>query len=153
MANWYGMTRSSLFRVKDEDAFQSYMALFDAKVFRSDKIGSENLWGFYSETEYGDLPEIMFEDIDEDYASMIEYVVGQPVSEMGESISVLSFLGHYLADGEVVYVLEVGNEKARYVSAHAWAVFSDGRVEHVSLVEAVQSLASERFGVDRALHF
>lgn len=115
MANWYGTCRSNYFRVKDDAAFVDFLAPFDVEHITKD-VDGVLLHGFIALGEDGSMPQHWGENMDQD-----------------EPTTLIDVLAPHLADGEVALAMEVGAEKARYLSGHAWAVSSNGTVEFVDL--------------------
>jgi hypothetical protein len=125
MANWYGTCRSNYFRIKDEEAFLAMMNQFEVDIIRKDdKVG------FVSQTEFGDIP---------------QYWPGDDFQE--EPICILNCLAEHLAENSVCVVMEIGAEKARYLTGQAIAIAWTGEVTTVSIND-IYKQAQEEFGGD-----
>lgn len=153
MANWYGMTRSNYVRVKDPEQFRKYVGVFDAYVI--DRVDADGVgrFGFVTEDDCGDVPSRSTWDDDDDEEIVAELkdalgpdyhdLIDETYSGEEDQVSVLEYIGHTLADGEVMTVFSAGNEKARYVTGNAWVITSDGEIKHISLDDAVEAAIRE----------
>lgn len=125
MANWYGKSRSNYFAVKDADAFNALMALYEVEV-----IGNAGgLVGFISKTEFGAIPTREHENEDEDPICIIDELV------------------EHLADGHICVIMEIGSEKACYLTGNAIAVSSTGETVQIGL-DDIYAAARAKFGND-----
>jgi len=112
MADHCGTARSNYFRVKDKQKFVDWCESLELKpIYQTDRETESELCGFLAETEYGLLP----------------------VYRDEEDIDFFAELSTHLADGAVGIVMEVGNEKMRYITGFAGAVNSKGEVVCVSI--------------------
>jgi len=119
------MARSNYFCVKDEAAFRSWAENLDLVVFTNDR----GRFGFYSNTDDGGFPT-------------------ERITEGGEEeLDLVCELGMHLADGEIAVLMEVGHEKARYVSGFAVALNNAGKRVEFSLSDIYQK-AAETFHVN-----
>lgn len=118
MANWYGVARSNRFKVKDVDAFKE-----DLSGLELDITVENGLILLFSDTEYGSWPSGYFCDEEDDFLM----------------IDLEGIIQEHIVDGEVAILMEVGNEKLRYVTGTAVAISSD-RVERISL-DAIYDIA------------
>lgn len=128
MANYYCSSRTNYFRVKDRPAFDEWAAKYMLNIH--DKADGSLCLTPGSYTDDGSFPS-SYED------------------ETGEHIQ-FEFpleLSRFLADGSIAVVIEVGNEKLRYLNGLAIAVDNTGQSVGVSLNE-IYELAEENFGVD-----
>lgn len=123
MANWCGSCRSNYFKVKDRAAFENFLAQYEAQLIE----GEDGRVGFYSTSEFGEVPYRW--DDDEDH------------------ISILYEISSQLAEGEVCVIEEIGAEKLRYLTGKAWAISWEGVIVNVDIGEIYQR-ASEAFGVE-----
>lgn len=122
MANWYGTCRSNYFKVKDEAAFLAMTELFELTIIRqADKIG------FISNSEYGDVPRY-WDDAD-------------------ELVSIIDKIAEHLAENQVCVIMEIGAEKARYVTGWALAIAWTGETTEISLGD-IYAKAQDEFGGD-----
>ena len=121
MANWYGTARSNYFRVKDNAAF----------LIWTDALNLDS-----------------FQDKEGRYAIAASSDQGWPSSyydaELGEDfdLDLPMELATHLADGEVAILMEVGNEKLRFLTGYAVAVNSKGDLVSVGLDEIYQKAAT-----------
>jgi hypothetical protein len=127
MANWYGMSRSNYFRVKDEAQFRRWAEELELAVI-SDEHGR---FGFYSNTEDGGLPSCRCTEDRDDL----------------QEIDIVGELSAHLAEGEIAVLMSAGHEKARYVSGYAVALNRDGGRISVSLSDIYEKAAST-FGIE-----
>ena len=130
MADWNGTCRSNYFRVKDENAFLEMLELFDAHHIKK-QVGEETLHGFYSEDEYGAIPQSCLEGDD-------------------EPTSILELIADHLVADEVCVILEAGAEKARYITGLAIAIHSSGKRVDIRLSE-IYDLARTEFGTNASV--
>lgn len=123
MADYIGLCRSNYVRPKNRDEFVAFLKTFVGIriVEKDDRVGFCN--------DDSGLP---FRNCDDDERNMID---------CSEEI------GAMLEDDEVMVVMEIGNEKLRYLNGYAWAMHSSGRSINVSIDE-IYELASLDFQVD-----
>lgn len=124
MANWYGMSRTNYFRVKDESAFYEWAETLDAEVINDD----EGRFGLLGNDE-GYFPSSRWDEESGEYAD-----VDFPTE-----------LIDHLEDGEVVVFITVGNEKSRYGTGVADAYNSQGWVGGVS-IDDIYDLVAQKTG-------
>jgi len=123
MANYVSKVRSNYFRVKDAQAFREFISGLGlkpvSKCLNNDgeetEVEGEELYGFLDEDGEVGIPNY------------------DPETE--KDIDFPSALAKHLVDGEVAVILEVGNEKYRYLVGYALAVSSSGAIESVALNE------------------
>lgn len=130
MANWYGTARSNYVRVKDVQAAREALEKFDNQVHihpqKPDYLmvsGGSDSGGFNTST-WGEDDE----DIELDWR---EWAIA------------------HLCEGQVLWLVEAGAEKLRYVSAWAAAFTADGREAWVNLDSAICQ-AMQSVGIDPA---
>lgn len=121
MANWYGMSRSNYFRVKDEAAFRAAMIDVGAHV----ETNKDGLFAVFGDDE-GYWPSYDG-DTDEDY-------------------DFVDKVAPHLADDEIAVFITVGNEKSRYGTGVAEAFNNKNEREVVDIQEIYHNVA-ERWGV------
>ena len=121
MADFISLCRTNYVRPKNRAAFVSYLEAFNDVVI----IEKDGAVGFYSSC----LPS---RDTEDDECSVIE---------CAEEIAAL------ISDNEVLIVMLVGNEKARYLEGWAWAIHASGRSEELCLNDIYQR-AADAFTVD-----
>jgi hypothetical protein len=130
MANYYATARSNYIAVKDESVFREWAARIGLSILEPthhDKV-ADGIRRFGIAPGNGDdsggwPTSIYHEDTDE-----------------CEDIDVSEQLSAHLADDEVAVLMEVGNEKLRYVSGTATAVNSKGEIAHLDL-DSIYELA------------
>lgn len=117
MANYYGMTRSNYFAVKNEEKFLETVKSFPINIITANLEG-RNLYGFYNnqDNDSGDIYEVYKEDTDEYIEIAWEDI----------------FIEH-LEDDWVAIITHIGNEKYRYFSGSATAYNNKGEVTAVYL--------------------
>ena len=131
MANYYATARSNYFAVKDEMTFRQWAESAGLKVLdpnHSNKnadgncrfaitpdTGDENGWPTHRDNE---------------------------TTEEYDDVDIYEELATYLKDGEVAVLMEIGNEKLRYLCGFATAVNSTGKIVRMSL-EGIYDLAKE----------
>ena len=128
MANYYATARSNYFAVRDEKAFRVWTTLLGLTILEPthhDKV-SDGI------PRFGIAPG----DFDEG---------GWPTSiyhedtDVCEDIDVAGQLAVHLADGDVAVLMEVGNEKLRYVAGSAVAVNHKGETTSVDIDDIYQA--------------
>jgi len=120
MANYEAKFRSNYFEVNDAEAFQAFCERHNLEL-----IEKENRFGFLmsNSTEGG------FSNNGWD-------------TEAEEDTDVLGELCQLLAQGQVAIILEVGNEKMRYLNAQAWVINSEGKSKHLDLTDLAMEAAA-----------
>jgi hypothetical protein len=117
MANYYATARSNYFAVKDEKAFREWTALLGLTILEPthhDKV-ADGIRRFGIAPGNGD-----------DSGGWPTSIYHENTDEC-EDIDVSELLAAHLANDEVAVLLEVGNEKLRYVSGSAVAVNNKGK--------------------------
>ena len=129
MANYYATARSNYFAVTDEKTFREWAAALGLTVLEPthrDKVANGvRRFGIApgNGDDSGGWPtSIYHEDTDE-----------------CEDIEVAGQLAVHLADGEVAVLMEVGNEKLRYVAGSAVAVNHKGETTSVDIDDIYQA--------------
>jgi hypothetical protein len=120
MANWIGTARSNYFHVKDEAQF--------------------TIWADACDLDY-------LQDKEGRYAIAARDGEGWPSSYLDEhgedfDLDLPMELATHLKDGEVAILMEVGNEKLRYLTGYAVAVNSKGEIASVGLDEIYKKAAT-----------
>jgi hypothetical protein len=128
MANWYGAARSNYFRVKDRAAFEAAMAAIEIDVWEKSDDGRRV--AICSRGDDGGWP---------------TYTCDEETNEDIE-IDLPQMLVPHLEDGEIAVLMCAGAEKLRYISGHANAVHSDGRIINLCLHD-IYDRAQAEFGV------
>ena len=122
MANYYSTARSNYFAVKDEMMFRQWAEFVELKVLEPDHSNrnADGIQRFALTPDDGDgsgWPTQRYNGETEEY----------------DHIDVCGELATYLKDGEVAVLMEVGNEKLRYLCGYATAVNSKGETASLSL--------------------
>ena len=124
MANYVALCRTNYFRVTDKQEFSDFV----------DNIGGE-----------------LITDADGRYGIMFEHCEGGcPSTYLTDSGEEVEFylseeIGNRLQQNEVAIIMEVGNEKMRYLNGWAMAVNHCGESTVVNLID-IFSKAKARFG-------
>ena len=119
MANYYGNTRSNYFRVKNVAAFTEAMEAMEVEVWTrqdTDQVGITCLGDSGAWPSYD--------------------------GETEEEIDFSGIISEHIKEKEVCILMEVGNEKLRYLFGCAEAITSEGIVKRVSLADIYQGLAA-----------
>ena len=123
MSNYDATTRSNYFRVKDAPAFQAWALSCNLKFWMED----DRFAVCVANRDYG---------------------AGWPIydGEADKHINLEQELSEHLVEGEVAILLEVGNEKLRYLIGLAVAVNASGVTTSVNLRDIYEQAAAV-FGV------
>lgn len=132
MADWHGTCRSNYFRVKDREAFQTMLDQYEAKLIIN--VENPDQVGFISEDWHGAIPTRI---VDEDELTDCDM----------DQVSILDEIAEHLAENEVCIVMEVGSEKARYLTGFAIAISWTNERVKISLSD-IYAQAQEEFGGD-----
>ena len=123
MANYYATARSNYFAVKDETAFREWAARIGLNILdptlHAPVVDGNRRFGIApgDGDDSGAWPTSFYNDDTDDFDDI----------DVSEELSV------HLADGEVAILMEVGNEKLRYVSGSAVAVNNKGKSVYVNI--------------------
>jgi predicted secreted hydrolase len=120
--NYTGIGRTNYVRLKDEDAFMKAIEPYPVSVIRDE----QGRVGLRDESEDGAGFSWLRWDDDEDYSDT------DPVD----------LIAPHLADGEVMLIMESGNEGYRYVIGYAIAFNNKGEYRTVHLTD-IHALARE----------
>lgn len=120
MANWYGTARSNYFHVKDNAAFLIWADACNLDSFQD----KEGRYAIAALSDQG-WPSSYIDEHGEDF-----------------DLDLPMELATHLADGEVAILMEVGNEKLRYLTGYAVAVNSKGDIISVGLDEIYKKAAT-----------
>lgn len=131
MANWYGMSRSNYFNVRDVDAFKAWAKDLGLRIIES----SDKMYGFVTHQDSdGDLPTERWDDETEDYID----------------IDFFNELAEHLADDTTAVVVTVGHETTRYGTGISWAVtHADGVIKCVDINDIYEDMEDD---VSRAMY-
>lgn len=117
MANYYASARSNYFKVKDLEAFKAWV----------DTIPGIGLWADRPDGEVG----IFVNDCDG--AGWPSYRWNDELAPEPDDFDLAEELSEHLTDDSVAILMEVGNEKLRYLTGFAIAVNSKGEILRVSI--------------------
>lgn len=121
MANYYGMTRTNYFGVKDEEKFKELTSKLEAEDNILIEQNSEGKWSIAS---YSSIDYCLEVDNCEDY----------DLDAFFESMK------ECIADGDAMIWTEIGNEKLRYFVAYSTVVTSE-EIAHVVLEKCALDIA------------
>jgi hypothetical protein len=118
MANFYGTSRTSYFKVKDEAAFKTWAdSLEGVRVGRQETEKEGVLCCLLAETESGEFPCTQYVEEDDGFID----------SDFPEGIA------SHLEEGWACTIIEVGAEKLHYVQGYAAVVTSEGVIKSIEL--------------------
>jgi len=129
MANYYATARSNYFAVKDEQAFRDWAALLGLTILEPD-LRATTANGV---RRFGLCP-----GYDSDPGSWPTSLYNDTTGE-DDDIDFSDQLSAHLADDEVAILMEIGNEKLRYLNGWAEAVNSKGETVVVTLESIYES--------------
>ncbi len=127
MANWYGLSRTNYFKVRDEQAFRAWADTVPEVEMIDDGKGR---FGFYTNSD-GNWP-------------------SGRLNETGSDVEEFDFveeLTDHLPEGEVAILITVGHEKARYGTGYAIAVRHDGEILDVNIGD-IYALVHGTWGIE-----
>lgn len=130
MANYTATTRSNYFAVKDEAAFTAWCAQRSLHHWDREEDGQPRRFAISADT--GDCCGWPMYDWADDGSDTVE-------------IDFPEELAQHLAEGEVAVLIEIGNEKLRYLTGCAVAVDHTGETLVVSLDDIYEE-AAKAFG-------
>ena len=132
MANYTATARSNYFAVKDAAAFEAWCQERDIKTWQgTHENAGRHAIAPNDTSDSGSWPEYCDDD-------------GDPIEDLCNALAA------QLADGEVAVLLEVGNEKLRYLIGTATAVHASGKRVDFCLSE-IYTRAREAFGDTAAI--
>jgi hypothetical protein len=122
MADYYGMTRSNYFAVKDEEKFLKAVEDIPISIYTGNFEG-RTLYGFTDSESYdnGNIYEKYDNETD-------EYI----------DVSWEDIFTEHLEDGWVAIIMHIGNEKYRYFSGSATAYNNKGEVTAIYLSDIME---------------
>lgn len=135
MSNYYATARSNYFAVKDEQAFREWATLIGLTVLEQD----------HHDKVADGIPRFAIAPGDSDDSGAWPTSPLNEDTDSDDEIEVSEELAAHLADDEVAILMEIGNEKLRYMTGWADAVNNKG--EHVivtleSIYEAARALGT-----------
>lgn len=133
MANYSGLWRSNYFQVKEPKAFLEGINMIpNIEVFEEDTedgVVSYCLLGNYDTEDYG-IPSSYY---DHESGDEIDFCLEQ-------------FIGEHITDNSVAVLIEVGNEKLKYLNGYALAISSK---EIIGLnLDKIYDMAKDAFGIE-----
>ena len=129
MANWYGTSRTNYFKVKDREAFNTWVSTLGGDLYVFE--GEAGRVGLGANTADGSWPTSCFDDETNDYVD-IDFVFE---------------LAEHLVENEVAIIMVSGAEKLRYITGYAVAIRSDGRELQINL-DDIYELVNHKWGVE-----
>ena len=124
MANYYASARSNYFKVKDVEAFKSWVdSVPSLGLWRSDEM-----FALYSEGEAGWPAWYLDDDGDELYFEVTD-------------------VAEFLTEDSIAVFMESGAEKLRYITGYAVAVNHKGETVQIGLGD-IYELARAKFGIE-----
>lgn len=135
MANFEGKSRTNYFHVKDIDNFKKLMSTVkaDDKIELIESTDSNNK-PVFSFNCYANIAGIPVDDVNN---------TNQDITDIDYDFDAFtSKLQKLLPDDDVCIIFEIGNEKLRYLSAHA-TIISSSDIKTVNLTESAKLLAKE----------
>ena len=127
MADWQSTARSNYFRVKDEDAFRTWVERTPPLTYFT-HAADDHLFAIGSTTGW---PMTAYNQAEDE-----EVEIDLPME-----------LSLHLAEGQVAVLMETGAEGLRYVTGFAVAVNERGETVSLHMAEIYQR-AAERFGIE-----
>lgn len=125
MANYIAKARSNHIRVTDVEAFKARMEELDCKVEIGNSKGTVAVW---ADTPSGAWPTSLWPEADD-----------EPTD-----INIVDEISKFLVDGEICILMEVGNEKMRYLVGQAFAFRKgDDRFIEINLYDIYAKAATE----------
>ncbi len=130
MANYYATARSNYFAVKDETKFRQWAESHDLEVMTPN----------YPERIPHEVPRFAITPSDDSHHGGWPGSRFNEETQEDESIALHEELSLHLADGEVAVLMEIGNEKLRYLIGYTVAVNNKGETASMDL-NAIYELA------------
>lgn len=128
MANWYGIARTNYVKIKDVDALMNFIDGLPLEVERH-PVEESFVCFTPADSDTGDFDHNFCDDDGND-----EFWDWPQIAE-------------HLVEGQVLVVMTVGHDKARYLTGYASAISWDGRVVSVN-IDDIYTKAVDEFGVD-----
>jgi len=141
MANWYGVTRTNYFHVKDEQRYKELFQGLDCEDTIED-FTDERGHGFGG---YGDIAWYPPVDDNGNLIGSDEY------ENDGDWWNFLCELSDILADGSPFVSITVGHEKLRYLTGIMYIVFPGEEPKSMSLDGIARDMCREKLGDDFVL--
>jgi hypothetical protein len=125
MATYTCLFRSNYFRVKDAEAFKTFMGAVGLRLL----TGKDGTFGFVDD-EGGGMPTIRYNEAEDDH----------------EDIEFVALLAPHLADDQVCVMMEAGWEASRYANGYSVAVNAKGERIDVG-IEEIYGKVKAKWGV------
>jgi hypothetical protein len=140
MANWYGAARSNYVLVKDVEKFKDAMEPYEVEVEpHYDSVGmKDGRVALFSTGDGGGWNWTRWDTVATDDGDEESFP---------EDTNEVDLIAPHLQPGEVMVMMEVGNEKLRYLTGNALAFNSAGETAIVSL-DDIYEKAKEIAGLD-----
>jgi hypothetical protein len=132
MADWYGTARSNYVKVADKEGLNKALEPFEMDVHHNME---DDTVAFFGIDQYGGWPGWC--DVYNEEKDQYDEVEFDPETHIVP----------YLADGEVLIMMECGAEKLRYITGHASA-FTKGKPSVYLSLGDIYKKAAEAFGVE-----
>ena len=126
MANYYGVTRTNYFAVKNEEEFRKDLANLPVELIEAKEEGKK-VFGFL--------------DADSNGGGDIDTIWNEETEE-SEEVDWQAFFQKHLADDWVAIIVSSGAEKHRYINGYAVAYNNKGESRSVG-VEDIYKLAED----------
>lgn len=136
MANYYATARSNYFAVTDEEAFKAWAEKRGLTVMEPthEFVQSDNVKRFAvhpnEQSDNGAWPQHEYDEENDEWVEIDFY----------------SELAAYLISDEVAVLMEVGNEKIRYVAGNAVAINSKNEMVSIDLEQIYTAAAARQLG-------
>ena len=128
MANWNGIARTNYVKIKDVDALMNFIDGLPLEVERH-PVEASFVCFTPAWSDTGDFDHSFCDDDGND-----EFWDWTHIAE-------------HLVEGQVLVVMTVGHEKARYLTGFTSAITWDGRVVSIN-IDDIYAKAAQEFGVD-----
>jgi hypothetical protein len=132
MANWAGIARSNYFRVKDVTAYATAIPAEVSLRIASDPEG--RVCVLANDTDDGGWPTQWWGDSDTDYEE--------------HDFDIATLTAEHLVEGSIAVFMQVGAEKMRYLTGHAFAIDHKGVQVAVDLEDELTKKARAQYGDD-----
>ena len=126
MANWYGVSRSNYFKVKDTEEFENFLNQFGGIKFYSEEdetyciLAEEGYWPYS--------------------------IYNEETSEYDEYYDFFQDLSSHLLDDQVCIILTSGHERMRYITGNSYAINSKGQELSIN-INSIYDMVSKAWNV------
>jgi len=165
MADWYGSSRSSYFKVKDVEEFKDFLSKWGAEFISKEteqtcngcikclKGEQNNRCRHYLKRYAGECKGLSRKQtlvgLTGDFTSnggLPSYCEDEDTGKAYEFDDFVKELSTHLEDGWIAIMMEVGAEKLRYLTGLSFAVNSKGDVERVSIDDIYEKVWKRLWG-------